>query len=104
MHRVDRFALLDHIEPFDTTADTPAPSSAGFSERRPQSSQSGPTHVPGTPAQPGTGKAVLTAQRHPDVQPPVLLEDSGARFNANGEQEFGLSQFPNEVPPSYASH
>jgi hypothetical protein len=104
MHRVDLFALLDHIEPFDATTATTAPLSAGFSEQHPQPSQSGSTHVPGTPAQPGTGKAVLTAQRYPDVQPPVVLEDSGARFNANGEQEFGLSQFPNEVPPSYASH
>ena len=109
MHQVDRLALLDHIEPFN------APLSVVYSDRGPQLSQSspsdatspmygsGPTHVTGISAHPRIGKAALMAQYHRDVQPPVLLEDSGVRFSENGEQTTAPSQLPNEIPPSYTS-
>jgi hypothetical protein len=124
----DLLAGEDHVEPFNAAVTTPAPSSAGFSQG-PQSaysdgssqplnqnfrqtltdpsrySQSGPsepgqTYVSGSSGQPRVGKAALIAQQH-QVQPPVQLEDSGIRFNENGEQEAGPSHLPTEVPPTY---
>lgn len=120
-------ALLDHVEPYNTTATTPAPSS-GFNGPGPQStysdgssnqplnlavspqpshyshsgpSESGMTYVSGNSAQPRTGKAALMAQQHQNVQQPIQYQDSGMRFNENEEQEPGPSQLPAEVPPSY---
>jgi len=111
-----------HVEPFNAT--TPAPSSAGFggpgtrsgysddTSSRPLSpsvmqtivsgsSDTGPTYVTGTTAQPRTGKAALMAQQYQTLEHPVQLEDSGVRF---GEQGAGPSQaVPNEVPPSYTA-
>ena len=40
------------------------------------------------------------AQQYDNVQQPVQLEDSGVRFNEDGEQA-GPSQLPTEVPPTY---
>ena len=120
--------LLDRVEPFNATPGSP-PVSAGFNGRGPQSAysdgssnqplnptfgqtvsnsqytQSGPsepgvTHVSGISAQPRTGKAALMAQQYDNVQQPVQLEDSGVRFNEDGEQA-GPSQLPTEVPPTY---
>jgi len=122
-----------HVEPYDTTATTPAPSSGGFNVPGPQSaysdnssnqplnpalalnsnttrysqsghSESGMTHVTGTSAQPRTGKAAYIAQQQQNVQQPVQLEDSGIRFNENAGQEPGPSHLPAEVPPSYTPH
>jgi len=115
-----------HVEPFNATpATTPAPSSAGFTGRGPQSAysdgsaqplnpslgqatgQSGPsetglTYVSGSSVtQPRTGKAALIAQQFRDVEEAVQLEDSGIRFNENGQQAAGPSQLPSEVPPTY---
>ncbi|KAF9643343.1 hypothetical protein BDM02DRAFT_1511226 [Thelephora ganbajun] len=128
----DILAGEDHVEPFNATPATPAPSSPGFNRPGPQSaysdsssnqplnpsfgqavsplpsqySQSGPseaglTHVTSTTAQPRTGKAALMAQQYQNVQQPIQYEDSGVRFNENGEQEAGPSNLPHEVPPSY---
>ena len=120
--------LLDRVEPFNATPGSP-PVSAGFNGRGPQSAysdgssnqplnptfgqtvsnsqytQSGPsepgvTHVSGISAQPRTGKAALMAQQYDNIQQPVQLEDSGVRFNEDGEQA-GPSQLPTEVPPTY---
>jgi len=128
--RVYPLALLDHVEPFSAPATTPAPSSAGFSGRGPQSaysdsssqplnptfgqavtdpsrySQSGPsetgqTYVSGSSGQPRVGKAALIALQDQGAQQPVQLQDSGIRFSENGEQEAGPSQLPTEVPPTY---
>jgi len=122
----DILAGEDHVEPFNANATTPAPSSTGFTGQGPQSAYSdgssnqplnrqtlpsqysqsgpsdasGPTHVSGITAQPRVGKAALIAQQFQDVQPPVQYEDSGVRFNPNGE-EAGPSHLPAEVPPSY---
>ena len=75
---------------------------------QPQYSQSGPRNptspirVSGTWTQPRIGKGGLRAQQYHDVRPPVQFDDSGVRFNGNGEQAADPSQLPNEVPPSYA--
>ena len=94
----------------DPSPNQPLNSSSGqtlVSSPQPQYSQSGPSHatgpihVSGISAQPRTGKAGLRAQQHHVVQPPVQLDDSGARFNENGEQVSSSLRLPNEVPPSY---
>jgi len=119
----------DNVEPYNATATTPAPSSAGFSQG-PQTaysdsssqplnppisqsvtnpsrySQSGPseagmTYVSGTSGQPRVGKAALIALQNQEGQQPVQFQDSGIRFNENGEQEAGPSVLPSEVPPTY---
>ena len=126
--RVYPLALLDQVEPFNAAVTSPAPSSAGFNQG-PQSaysdgssqplnpsfgqsvtdpsrySQSGPseagrTYVSGSSGQLRSGKAGLMAQNQ-EVQQPVQFQDSGIRFNANGEQEAGPSALPTEVPPTY---
>ena len=126
--RIYPLALLDHVEPF-SAATTPAPSSAGFNQG-PRSaysdsssqplnpsfgqtvtdpsrySQSGPseagmTYVSGSSGPPRVGKAALIAQQNQGTQQPVQYQDSGIRFNENGEQEAGPSQLPSEVPPTY---
>ena len=128
--RIYPLALLDHVEPFNATATTPAPSSAGFSQG-PQSaysdssgrpldpsfgqtvtdpsrysqsgrlSETGQTYVSGSSGQPRVGKAALIAQQNQGTQQPVQYQDSGIRFNENGEQEAGPSHLPTEVPPTY---
>ena len=130
--RIYPLALLGNVEPFNATATTPAPSSAGFSQtgfnQGPQSAYSdgssqplnpslgqtvtdpsrysqteaGQTYVSGTSGQPRVGKAALMAQNQA-TQQPVQFQDSGIRFNENGEQA-GPSQLPTEVPPTYTPH
>lgn len=122
----DVLAAEAHVEPFNATPASPPPSSIGFSRPGPQSAysdgssaqplnpsarpsqytQSGPsdpglTYTSSTTTQPRTGKAALIAQQHEEVQP-VQFQDSGIRFNQNGEQaEAGPSQLLSEVPPTY---
>lgn len=122
----DILAGEDHVEPFNAAVTTPAPSSAGFTQG-PQSaysdgssqplnptfrqtltdpsrysqSEAGQTYVSGSSGQPRVGKAALIAQQNQGTQQPVQYEDSGIRFNENGEQEAGPSQLPTEVPPTY---
>lgn len=124
-------ALLDHVEPFNATTPAPStagfsgsgprsaysdgsstqPLNPSFGQTVGTSdpsrySQSGPsetgqTQFSGTSGQPRVGKAALIALQNQDVQQPVQFQDSGIRFNENGEQEAGPSQLPTEVPPTY---
>lgn len=64
-------------------------------------SETGQTYVSGSSGQPRVGKAALIALQNQDTQQPVQFQDSGIRFNENGEQEAGPSQLPTEVPPTY---
>lgn len=123
---------LGHIEPFDVTATTPPPLSAGFSGLGPQPtypnspsnlsfrevvtspnllqsvlpspSQTVPTHISDNLVQPRVGKAASLVLQNQDVQQPTQYRDSGIRFDENGEKTASPSKSPDEVPPTYMSH
>jgi len=61
------------------------------------------THVTGNSAQPRVGKAALIALRNQSVREgPAQTQDSGIRFNENGEREASPPPFRSEVPPTYS--
>jgi len=107
--RVYPLTLLDHIEPFNTSATTPAHSDcssqpldlgeAVASPNPPQRNRSGPgqtvqSYESGGLVRPRVGKVALVAVQSQDVQEPTQCQDSGTGFNKNVEPD-------SEIPPTY---
>jgi len=44
----------------------------------------------------------MFALQSQDMQQSTQYQDTGIRFNENGEQEAGPSRLRNEVPPTYS--